>query len=299
MRKFTILLLLFLIGFFAAVCAQDKNTLSAQDLEKYKQQVTSLVKYFESTVNFLGDPKSIAKEKEIVINESYLKMFLNDKVQIEDDLDDNREVPLYKDVQAYLKDIGFFYRRVSFEFVIADITHFVNEKKVHYFKVAFNRSMNGLTVTGDSVSSRKIRYMEVNLDVNANTLKIASIYTTKLDEKEEIKVWWNNLSYTWKEIFGKNVYVSDSVELTRIIFFSDSMAVISGKVVPSLTPSDSSLTYQIELPEDKQLYSDNPPAEDTIYVKTDEIFGKLKGILNQQQIDVSNRTEIKNSRPAY
>ena len=128
------------------------------------------MKYTESTLNFLGDPKSVMKEKEIVINESYLKMFLNDKVQVEDDLDENREVPLYKDVQAYLKDIGFFYRRVKFEFVIADITHLVNDQNNHYFKVTFNRSLNGLTVMGDSVSSRKVRYMEINLNINSTMI---------------------------------------------------------------------------------------------------------------------------------
>jgi len=63
-------------------------------------------------LTFLGDPTSIAKEKEIVINESYLKIFLN-KSAVWRILDENREVPLYKDVQAYLKDIGFFYRRAK------------------------------------------------------------------------------------------------------------------------------------------------------------------------------------------
>jgi Leucine-rich repeat (LRR) protein len=286
-----------LLCFSGSIHAQKKGALTAPGLEKYKQQVTSLVKFYESTVNFLGDPASIAKEKEIIISESYLKMFLNDKVQVEDDLDENREVPLYKDVQAYLKDIGFFYRRAKFEFVIADITHFVNEQNKHYFKVTFNRSLNGISVTGDSVSNRKVRYIEVNLDINASTLKIASIYTTKLDEKEETKVWWNNLALNWKEILGKNVFVSDSIELSNVTFFSDSLVVVSQNPYSELTLPDSTVNYQIILPEDKKPDSTALVSSDTFYISTEPIYTKLRGILKQQKIDVSNNHEIKNLSP--
>ena len=298
MKKFTsFLIFLLLLYCSAGLYAQNKGALSAQELEKYKQQVTNLVKYLEGTLNFLGDPKSVMKEKEIVINESYLKMFLNDKVQVEDDLDENRKVPLYKDVQAYLKDIGFFYRRAKFEFVIADITHFVNEQNKHYFKVTFNRSLNGFTVTGDSVSSRRVRYIEVNLDINANDLKIASMYTTKLDEKEETKVWWNNLNLSWKEIFGKNVFISDSLELSNVSFFSDSMAVVSQNPDTVLFLTDSTLNYQIALPDEKKLDSIALVTSDTFYFSTEPIYTKLRGILKQQQIDVSNNHEINNLSP--
>ncbi|MBM3436853.1 MAG: hypothetical protein FJY07_11625, partial [Bacteroidetes bacterium] len=86
MKKFT----LFLFGSILALTvaesiAQTPGTLSKEELGKYKKQVTELVKYFEETLNFLGDPSSVAKEKEIIVNDSYLKMFANDKVQIEDD----------------------------------------------------------------------------------------------------------------------------------------------------------------------------------------------------------------------
>jgi hypothetical protein len=281
----------------AGLYAQNKGSLTPQELEKYKQKVTDLVKYTESTLNFLGDPKSIMKEKEIVINESYLKMFLNDKVQVEDDLDENREVPLYKDVQAYLKDIGFFYRRVKFEFVIADITHLVNDQNNHYFKVTFNRSLNGLTVTGDSVSSRKVRYMEINLNINSSDLKIASIYNTKLDEKEETRVWWNNMTYSWKKTLGKNVFVADSIELSNVSFFTDSIAVISRKAGYLNQPSDTTLNYQTGLTASQLLQADSNFVSDTIYGKSELIYTKLKGILKEHQIDVSENNEIRNLSP--
>ena len=152
--------------------------LTPEELEDYKKQVSNLVKYVEGTLNFLGDPEQVNVEKQIILEESYLKIFKDDKVQIEDDLDENREVPIHKDVQAYLKDVIFFFRQVHFEFEIADISHFANEDNLHYFRVSFNRMLEGITVTGDSVQSRKARFMEVNLDISSNDLKIASIYTT-------------------------------------------------------------------------------------------------------------------------
>ena len=115
--------------------AQENTELSNADIENYKKQVTHLVKYLEETMNFLGDPANVAKEKEIIVNQSFLKIFKDDEVQIEDDLDPDREVPLRKDVQAYLKDIEFFFKGVKFEFLIADISHFVNEENKHFFKV--------------------------------------------------------------------------------------------------------------------------------------------------------------------
>ena len=171
---------------FSTIEAQNNPAIdiSAEELESYKPQLNDLVNYLEGTLNFLGDRASPPKEKEIVVNSSYLKIFTNEKVQIEDDLDDNRDVPLHKDVQAYLKDISFFYRSVHFHFIILDISHFINEKNEHYFKITFNRDMEGVTVAGDSVSSRKLRYMEVNLDVGRSDFKIASIYTTGLNVRE-------------------------------------------------------------------------------------------------------------------
>jgi Leucine-rich repeat (LRR) protein len=297
-KKITCLFIfLLLLSASSGLYAQKKGSLTAQELEQYKQKVTSLVEYLESTLNFLGDPKSIAKEKAIVIRESYLKMFLNDKVQVEDDLDENRVVPLYKDVQAYLKDIGFFYRRVKFEFVIADITHLVNEKDQHYFKVTFNRSLNGLTVTGDSVSSRKVRYIEVNLNINSDDLKIASMYTTKLDEKEGTRVWWNNLNPIWKFVLGKNVFVSDTIELSNISFFTENKVVISLNPNRPASPSDTAMNYLITLPDEKNLNSDLVVIADTLNFEAEPIHNILKGILKQQQIDLSDNPEINSLSP--
>lgn len=80
-----------------------------EQIEGFRTQCSGLVKFFEGTLNFLADKKNPVKEKEIIINESYLKFFMNEKVQVEDDLDEKRLVPLYKDIPAYLSDVDFFF----------------------------------------------------------------------------------------------------------------------------------------------------------------------------------------------
>lgn len=298
MKTFTLLLALLLLSSSPLILySQKKTKLSQQEIEKYKQQVTGLVDYFESTLNFLGDPKSVAKEKEIVFNESYLKMFVSDKVQIEDDLDENREVPLYKNVQAYLKDIGFFFRHVKFEFVVADVTHYENDQGLHYFKVTYNRSLNGMTVTGDSVSSRKVRYLEVNLDVDDNDLKIASVYTTKLNETEEARAWWNNLPLAWKSVLGKNVFVLDSIELSTLMYYDPlQIVVLQSSYKPDL-PQDSTLKFGIDIPEEKNQENGLQLPCDTILCNTESLYASLKGVLRQQQIDLAGNHEISSLSP--
>ena len=61
---------------------------TAEQIEAFRTQSSALVKFFEGTLNFLADKKNPVKEKEIIINDSYLKFFLDNKVQIEDDLDE-------------------------------------------------------------------------------------------------------------------------------------------------------------------------------------------------------------------
>lgn len=291
---FTIVLLLGL-GIQQTFAQKDGQTqLSAEELESYNVQLTDLLSYLEGTVNFLGDPKSPPREKEIIVNTSYLKMFADDKVQVEDDLDDNRDVPIHKNVQAYLKDISFFYRKVKFKFIILEINHFVNEKNQNYFQVSFNRDMEGITIAGDSVSSRKLRYMEVNLDVDRSDLRIASIYTTRLNIREETRNWWNNIPEAWQQVFGSQVHIFDTLMLSDIHFVGDGFILYH-----PIQTSDSVETkelYDIELPESRNSLVNMGPM-DTLFCETNEIFIKLSGILKQKRLDVSGNKELRSLDP--
>lgn len=201
--------------------------LSAEDIDQYSNNAEKLVSFLEFTFNTIGDPEVPVKEKDIIINQSFSKYFENEKVQVEDDLDENREVPINKDVQAYLKDIDFFYKWVSFKFDIEQIDHRINENNQMFFKVTLNRKLKGVTVMGDTVENNRIRYIEINLNDVEKDLKIASIYTTKLNEKEELRKWWNELPLVWKDALGKDIVLHDTIRMKDVIWFNDSLAKLN------------------------------------------------------------------------
>ena len=227
MRIRQITLLIGFMLFALLIRAQDEPKLTAEEIESYSEQSKQMVKYLEGTLNFLGDSNEVASEKDIIINQSFLKMFESDEVQIEDDLDENREIPISKDVQAYLKDIDFFYKTVTFTFEVNSVEQFINEKNQVYFKVTTTRELQGITIDGDTVNNNQVRYLEVNLDPYKQDLKIASMYTTQPDIKRELRYWWNNLSVEWRNFLGEQVgAVYDTLPLSRIVYFEDSLIVI-------------------------------------------------------------------------
>ena len=199
-----------------------------EQLEGFRQQSIEMVRFFEGTLNFLADKANLAKEKQTIITESYLKMFRDSKVQVEDDLDENRKVTLYKDIPAYLSDVNFFFKQAKFTYTVQDVAILTNDIGQTYFKVTANRNLTGVTVNGDSVNSNKVRYFEINYDDSRQQLMIVSIYTTKPNENDEMRNWWNRLSDGWKIAFGKDLRVNDTLTLDHLAEFDDSVAIVNG-----------------------------------------------------------------------
>ncbi len=281
-------LTLFLGALLAALFqlhAQD-SIVSSETVAQYKTESKKLLQYLEDTFNFLGDSTQPVSEKEIIINQSYIKIFRDDKVQIEDDLDEKRRTPLNKDVQAYMKDIMFFFKTVKFRFEVRDIQQFVNDSGAVYFKVTFNRNLKGVLVTGDTVDNNRIRYMEVNLNPAEKSLKIASIYTTKLNERENIVKWWNSLSQSWKNYFGKSVLVYDTLPLAMVSAFTDTTLVTPVWKKPQ--NSDSSAVLDtiplIKVP-------------DTLKTGTKILYLLVKKLMQRESVDISGNLTIKNIQP--
>jgi hypothetical protein len=214
-----------------------------EQIEGFKTQCTGLVKFFEGTLNFLADKKNPVKEKEIIINDSYLKFFMNEKVQVEDDLDEKRLVPLYKDIPAYLSDVDFFFNGAVFLYTVQDVSVMKNDLGQTYFKVTANRNLKGITVNHDSVNSNKVRYFEINYDDSKQEVKIASIYTTKMNERDDMRNWWNGLADNWKQIFGKDKQLDANVTLAQIASFNDTVALVNG----NKTPVDAGRFYAMVL----------------------------------------------------
>ncbi|MEZ4828527.1 MAG: leucine-rich repeat domain-containing protein [Bacteroidia bacterium] len=204
----------------AQISSPDTTSISA-----YKQQVRQLISFLQFTFNAIGDSTASAREKEIIITQSYLKIFRDPEVQIEDDLAEYRSTVTNKNVQAYLKDIDFFFRYVSFEFLINEVSHEINESGGLYFQAKMDRVLRGVTFDGDSVYHVQPRVVEINLDPDSRILKIASIYTTRLSEQEDLTNWWNQLPFDWQAIFAKDISVNDTLTMADVLSLQDSLRI--------------------------------------------------------------------------
>ena len=212
MKKIAILsILLFGIAF-----GSQAQKLSKDEIAKYESEINSMITYLEETMNFLGDSTTSALEKEIVFTESWSKIFIDDKVQIEDDLDVNRNTPINKDVQAYLKDIDFFFKWANFKLDLQSIANNTRDDGTIFFKATLTRHLKAKTITDEAIDNIKNRFVEINLDRQNNSLKIASIYTTKINEKESLRNWWNGLSQNWKTRLGSDIILEDGTTLAEL-----------------------------------------------------------------------------------
>ncbi|MCB0852305.1 MAG: leucine-rich repeat domain-containing protein [Bacteroidetes bacterium] len=252
-------------GIFGQNIGADSTSIS-----EYKEQVRQLISFLEFNFNTIGDPLTSAREKEIIINQSYAKIFRDPNVQIEDDLAMYRSTVINKDIQAYLKDIDFFFKEVRFEFLIQEISHEVNESGNLYFKASMDRVLTGIDLDGDSVYDIKPRFVEVNLDPESRVLKIASIYTTKLSEKEDLTRWWNDLSFDWKQFFAENIAITDSLSMAEVIQMNDSLKIGDTLKLPDL---------QI------------------VVIDGSRLFGDLKRILQAKSIDLSDNPSLTDLQP--
>ena len=180
---------------------------NAADDEK---KVRDMVAFLEYMLNTLGSSGTSARDKEVLVRESYSKVFRDGKVQVEDDLDTDRKTITNKDVVAYLKDVDFFFTDVHFEFVIEGIKSGTMADGKTFYKVSLRRTLKGTNSEGLAVNNTVPRYMEINYDPQDRDLRIVSIYTNLIDEKGAIEQWWTDLSYEWQEILLRAGNVSDS-----------------------------------------------------------------------------------------
>src|SRR6478736_1081847 len=181
-----------------------------------EKRVKDIVTFLEFVLNTLGNGNTSTRDKDVLISESYSKIFRDAKVQIEDDLDDERGVVTNKDVVAYLKDINFFFRDVKFEFTIDKIDQGTTSGNNNFYKVSLHRNLSGTTVDSKAVNNSIPRFIEVNFNPKDQDLKIVSIYTHEINEKDALRNWWSQLSYEWQTVFKKKINVTDTASLSDI-----------------------------------------------------------------------------------
>lgn len=181
-----------------------------------KSQITQIVSYLEYSLNVMGDAEMEIADKEVISNESYLRIFSYPNVQIEDDLSEHRSQPIYKNVQAYLRDISFFFQKAQFELKIISIEKKLNTENQPYYLVSAQQKINAITKSNQKFSSSKTRFIELNPSGQID-LKIVSIYSTKLLQVDDNIQWWEKLSLNWKKEFAKYIYLNEDVTLSQLM----------------------------------------------------------------------------------
>ncbi|HEV8514606.1 MAG TPA: leucine-rich repeat domain-containing protein, partial [Cyclobacteriaceae bacterium] len=203
-----------------------------------EKRVKGIITFLEFVLNTLGNNNTSTRDKDVLINESYSKIFRDAKVQVEDDLDEERGVVTNKDVVAYLKDINFFFKEIKFEFTIDKIDQGTTSGNHDFYKVSLHRNLNGTTVDGKTVNNSIPRFIEVNFNPKDQDLKIVSIYTHEINEKDAMQNWWAQLSYEWQTIFKMRIGVADSATLNDIkkITSIEELSLANNKYIQSFEP---------------------------------------------------------------
>lgn len=253
--------------------AQQAN--QAEELAAYQKQATQLIGFMEFAFNTIGSSKTEYREKDVIINQSYLKFFRDAKVQVEDDLVEKRDVVTNKDIQAYLKDIDFFFKEVAFKYTIEEVTREVNEKGETFFKVKTSRNLKGKTVEGLDFNENRPRFIEINLDPSSRDLKIVSIYTTRSSEEQELMAWWNSLDKVWRNYFSGETILREGHRMGLVQQVGPGFMVVASGIDEN----------------------DSLPAGDTLRVDPGSLLAEVRKIWRIEQLDISETEKIYDLEP--
>lgn len=203
-----------------------------------EEKIRDMIGFLERLLNTLGSGTASVADKEVIITESYTRIFRDSAVQVQDDLDENRIVITNKNIGAYLKDIDFFFEDARFEFNIEKIEVAKTINDLTYYRVTATRNLTGVTIDGKKVNNTIPRFIEINFDAAARDLKIVSIYTQEYDESTALRSWWDQLSLEWKRIFTGRLDLTDSVTVNDLkdITAIQHLDVSGNEYIQSLEP---------------------------------------------------------------
>lgn len=243
-NKHIILFLVLILAHSLPVFSQQAiGDYSKQEVKELGQKVEDQVQFLEFFFNTVGSKDTPARDKDVIIRESYKKIFRDDKVQVEDDLLLDRKVITNKDITAYLKDIEFFFKDANFKFRVREVKPFLRDNDELSFIVTLDRTIVATGLNQETISNTKERFIEVNVDKKSNELKIASIYTTKLSRDQELQEWWSSLPDTWASYFKSNIGLDDcdSVDIEQLYKISslDSINLSGNQYVMDLVPIEA------------------------------------------------------------
>lgn len=242
-RTKTIYLSLFFLCISFTSFAQAIKGYTNSEIDDYSSKVEDQVRFLEYLLNTIGSAETQPRDKDVVIRESYLKIFRDGEVQVEDDLLLDRKVVTNKNVTAYLKDIEFFYKDVNFKFKIREVKPHQKDNGDVYFTASLDRTITATGINNEKITNTKPRFIEVNLDPKSQELKIASVYTTKVSRDEELAEWWSVLDPHWQNYFRDRFAINeyDSINLDQLYRFVevDSLDISGTDSLLDLSPMEA------------------------------------------------------------
>ncbi len=264
---------------------------TAMDLQE--ATIRRMIAYLEANLNTLGDPSVSSRDKDILISESYQKLFRDARVQIEDDLDQQRSTPTYKDVTAYLLDVDFFFRKVVFEYSILNIEGQMTQTGEESWLIQCNRSLMGIRLKGDSLRNTVERFIEVNR--TADGLKIVSMYSTKYNRTQSNRQWWAELSPLWKSLLAGDAALSNELRLSDVRGYHDALLISSTDTF--LLPGSQNSEYQVG-PGLWYFFGDTIMLQDStrLDLSVEAIDAFLDGLLSVRELDLSG-TKVRDLYP--
>lgn len=305
-------LFLFCVSFSGI--AQTIKGYTKAEIDDYSSKVEDQIRFLEYLLNTIGSAETQPRDKDVVIRESYLKIFRDGEVQVEDDLLLDRKVVTNKNVTAYLKDIEFFYKDVNFKFKIRDVKPNQKDNGDVYFLASLDRTITATGINNEKVTNTKPRFVEVNLDSKSQELKIASVYTTKVSRDEELTEWWSVLDPHWKSYFRKRFAISqyDSISVDLLYRFVevDSLDISGTNSLLDLSPMEAMRNLKYVNLSNTQItelgpisnvtfleYLDvsNTPTSDIQFIKYSDRLKHLD-ISNTQITDISELVNLKSIR---
>ena len=193
---------LVMIGCFAM--AQEEDSLRYQN-----DEIMGMVSLYKYMLNTVGSDATPTSEKETIINNSYLKIFRDKEVQVEDDLLDSRSVILNKSVEAYLRDIDFFFKSIRFSFSEVLLDSAQRENGEPYYRVSMTVNLQATDLNDSLIHRTYDRFLEIN-ESDSEGLKIVSVYTTEQDLDEQLWDWWVQMDTSWQH------FLSDQIDADSI-----------------------------------------------------------------------------------
>src|SRR5690606_36489124 len=108
-NRLIILSSIFFISVFG-VSAQDLGGYTKAEVKEFSQKVEDQVRFLEYFLNTVVSKETSARDKDVIIRDSYTKIFRDGQVQVEDDLLQDRKVITNTDVTAYPQGEEFFFK---------------------------------------------------------------------------------------------------------------------------------------------------------------------------------------------